>query len=52
MAELCDEHAPNTLLTVARIDEAGVREAYRVIESQSADDQFAIHGDVDDGHSH
>ena len=28
MAELCDEHAPNTLLTVAReLTEAGVREA-------------------------
>ena len=54
MAELCDEHAPNTLLTVAReLTEAGVREAYRVIESQSAGlDQFAIHGDLDDGHSH
>ena len=53
MAELCDEHAPNTLLTVAReLTEAGVREAYRVIESQSAGlDQFAIHGDLDDGHS-
>ena len=54
MAELCDEHAPNTLLTVAReLTEAGVREAFRVIESQSAGlDQFAIHGDLDDGHSH
>ena len=54
MAELCDEHAPNTLLTVAReLTEAGVREAYRVIESQSAGlAQFAIHGDLDDGHSH
>ena len=54
MAELCDEHAPNTLLTLAReLTEAGVREAYRVIESQSAGlDQFAIHGDLDDGHSH
>ena len=35
MAELCDEHAPNTLLTVAReLTEAGVREAYRVIDGK------------------
>ncbi len=49
MAELCDEHDANTLLTVARdLTEAGVREAYRVIEAQEAGlDQFAIHGDID-----
>ena len=48
MAELCDEHDANTLLTVAReLTEAGVREAYRVIEAQDAGlDQFAIHGDT------
>lgn len=49
MTELCEDHAPNTLLTVAReLTEAGVREAFRVIEAQDAGlDQFAIHGDAD-----
>ncbi|KMW56527.1 hypothetical protein AIOL_001481 [Candidatus Rhodobacter oscarellae] len=49
MAELCDDHTPNTLLTVAReITEAGVREAFRVIEAQDAGlEQFAIHGDLE-----
>lgn len=32
MAELCDDHPPNTLLTVMReLTEAGVRESFRVI---------------------
>lgn len=50
MVELCDDHDPNTLLTVAReLSEAGVRESYRVIDSAEADlDQFAIHGHLDD----
>ncbi|TCS66550.1 DUF6505 family protein [Primorskyibacter sedentarius] len=50
MAELCEDHTPNTLLTVAReLTEAGVREAFRVIEPQDAGlDQFAVHGDLDD----
>jgi hypothetical protein len=50
MAELCEDHDPNTLLTVAReLTEAGVREAYRVIEPQDAGlDQFAIHGSLED----
>ncbi|NIZ13754.1 DUF6505 family protein [Phaeobacter sp. HF9A] len=45
MADLCEDHAPNTLLTVAReLTEAGVRESFRVIEAQSAGlEQFAIH---------
>ncbi|WP_417604680.1 DUF6505 family protein [Primorskyibacter flagellatus] len=49
MTDLCEDHAPNTLLTVAReLTEAGVREAFRVIEAQDAGlDQFAIHGDVE-----
>lgn len=49
MAELCEDHAPNTLLTVMReLTEAGVKETYRVIEPQDAGlDQFAIHGDMD-----
>lgn len=50
MIELCEDHDPNTLLTVAReLTEAGVREAYRTIQPQDAGlDQFAIHGEVDD----
>ncbi len=50
MAELCEDHAPNTLLTVMReLTDAGVRESFRVIEAQEAGlDQFAIHGDLDD----
>ena len=49
MVDLCDEHDGNTLLTVAReLTDAGVREAFRVIESQDAGlEQFAIHGDMD-----
>ncbi|MCL6282639.1 DUF6505 family protein [Ruegeria sp. 2012CJ41-6] len=50
MVELCEDHDPNTLLTVAReLAEAGVREAYRTIQPQDAGlDQFAIHGDIDE----
>ncbi len=51
MADLCDEHAPNTLLTVARdLTEAGVREAFRVIEAGEADlSQIAVHGGPEEG---
>ncbi|MEL6452784.1 MAG: DUF6505 family protein [Pseudomonadota bacterium] len=51
MVELCADHAPNTLLTVAReLTPSGVREAYRTIQPQDAGlDQFAIHGDMDPG---
>lgn len=50
MAEMCEDHAPNTLLTVAReLSDAGVRETYRSIEAQDAGlDQFAIHGQLDE----
>ena len=50
MADICEEHAPNTLLTVSReLTEAGVREAFRVIEAREADlDQFALHGSLDE----
>ncbi|MFU1477989.1 DUF6505 family protein [Roseovarius sp. C7] len=50
MAELCEDHPPNTLLTVAReLTEAGVREAFRAIAPQDAGlDQFAIHGALDE----
>ena len=52
MAELCEDHDPNTLLTVSReLTEAGVREAFRSIASQDAGlDQFAIHGSLDEEH--
>ncbi|PRY23089.1 hypothetical protein CLV78_105141 [Aliiruegeria haliotis] len=45
MAELCDDHEPNTLLTVAReLTDAGVREQYRSIKGEAADlEQFAVH---------
>ncbi len=50
MAELCADHAPNTVLTVMReLTEAGVREQYRFIEASEAGlDQFAIHGSLDE----
>ncbi len=50
MADLCAEHAPNTVLTVKReLTEAGVREEYRFIEASEAGlEQFAIHGSLDD----
>ncbi|SEO44671.1 hypothetical protein SAMN04490248_105116 [Salinihabitans flavidus] len=44
-ADLCADHAPNTVLTVAReLTDAGVREQYRFIEpSEAGLDQLAIH---------
>ena len=50
MIELCEDHAPNTLLTVAReLTDSGVRESFRVIEAQDAGlEQFAIHGSLDE----
>lgn len=49
MAELCDGHDMNTLLTVARdLTPAGVRESFRVIEADDADlEQLAVHFDPD-----
>lgn len=50
MADLCDEHDPNTLLIVTReLTEAGVSEAFRVIEPQDAGlDQLAVHAVPDE----
>jgi len=50
MAELCEDQAPNTLLTVSReLTDAGVKESFRMIEPQDAGiEQFAIHGSLDD----
>ncbi len=50
MMELCEDHGPNTLLTVSReLTESGVRESFRTIEPQDAGlDQFAIHGSLEE----
>lgn len=50
MIELCEDHAPNTLLTITReLTPAGVKESYGMIEPQDAGiDQFAVHGSLDD----
>ncbi|MDI3334881.1 DUF6505 family protein [Defluviimonas aestuarii] len=50
MADLCADHAPNTVLTVIReLTESGVREQYRFIEANEAGlDQFAIHGSLEE----
>ena len=50
MVEICADQPANTLLTVAReLTEAGVKEAFRMIESQDAGiEQFAIHGSLDE----
>ena len=49
MAELCEDHAPNTLLAVQRdLTEAGVREGFRAITPQDADiDLVAVHGSLE-----
>lgn len=49
MQELCDDHAPNTLLVVQReLTDAGVRESFRAIQPADADlAQVATHGSVD-----
>jgi len=50
MADLCDEHPANTLLTVMReLSEAGVRESYSAIAPQGAElDLVAVHGSLDE----
>lgn len=50
MVELCDDHSPNTLLTVSReLTESGVKEAFRVIEPQDAElTMLAVHGSLDE----
>lgn len=54
MVDNCDGQAPNTLLLMSReLTEAGVKESYRIVEPRDADlDQFAVHGSLDDDHSH
>ncbi|MEL6278116.1 MAG: DUF6505 family protein [Pseudomonadota bacterium] len=48
MADLCDDHAPNTLLAVEReLTDAGVKEGFRAIAPVDAElEAFAIHGDA------
>ena len=48
MAELCEDHAPNTLLAVSReLTDAGVKEGFRHIVPQDAEiDIVAVHGDL------
>ena len=50
MADLCDDHDPNTVLTVLReLSDVGVKEQFRFIEASAADlDQLAIHGSLDE----
>lgn len=50
MAELCEDHPPNTLLTVLReLTEAGVRESFGAIAPQDAElDLVAVHGSLDE----
>ncbi len=50
MTELCEEHAPNTLLTVAReLSETGVHEVFRIITPQETQlEALAVHGSLDD----
>jgi len=50
MADLCDEHPANTLLTVMReLSEAGVHESYSAIAPQGAElDLVAVHGSLDE----
>ncbi len=49
MRELCEEHAPNTLLAVSRdMTEGGVRESFRAIRPDDAGiDLVAVHGSID-----
>lgn len=50
MADLCEDHDANTLLTVSReLTEVGVRESYRTIAPQAAElDLLAVHGSLDE----
>ncbi|MGI9401290.1 MAG: DUF6505 family protein [Rhizobiaceae bacterium] len=50
MAELCEDHDENTLLTVQReLSEAGVKESFRAIEAEPAElEQVAVHGSLDE----
>ena len=49
MAELCDDHAPNTILSVSReLTESGVKEQFSAIRPGDAEiDQIAMHATPD-----
>ena len=51
MAELCEDHAPNTLLVVQReLTESGVKESFRAIVPSEAELEIvAVHGSLDEG---
>jgi hypothetical protein len=48
MAELCEDHGPNTLLAVSReLTESGVKESFRaIIPSDAEIEMVAVHGDL------
>ncbi len=49
MRELCEDHAPNTLLVVSReLTESGVRESFRAIVPSDAEiDLVAVHATLE-----
>lgn len=50
MAELCEDHDPNTLLVVSReLTDSGVKESFRAIVPSEAElDIVAVHGTLDE----
>lgn len=46
MQDMCEDHAPNTLMVVERVlEEVGIRERFRTIKPRDAGlDAFAVHG--------
>ena len=50
MADLCEDHPPNTLLAMSReLTDSGVKEQFRHIAPQDAElDLVAVHGSIDD----
>ncbi len=47
MQEMCEDHAPNTLMVVERVlEDVGIRERFRTIRPRDAGlEAFAVHGD-------
>lgn len=46
MQEMCEDHAPNTLMVVERmLEDVGIREKFRIIKPRNAGlEAFAVHG--------
>lgn len=46
MQEMCEDHAPNTLMVVEReLEDVGIREKFRIIKPRDAGlEAFAVHG--------